>query len=266
MAEPTPEPVCRPVEFRADPQWRTIDLVSDLHLTPAMPRTFARWREYLLGTAADAVLMLGDLFEVWVGDDARLNGFEARCLQVLREAAATRSLAFMPGNRDFLVGDALLRDAGVARLADPTLLVAVGQRLLLTHGDALCLDDHDYQRMREEVRSPRWQQRFLALPLAERQRQARLMRDASTMHQAGRAPHQIAEVDADAASRWLVAAATDVMVHGHTHRPGRHVLAGGGTRHVLGDWDLDGPVPRARALRLTRAGLAGLDLAAGGWS
>jgi UDP-2,3-diacylglucosamine hydrolase len=266
MAEAPAVPECRPVEYRADPQWRTIDLVSDLHLTPTMPRTFERWREYLMGTAGDAVLMLGDLFEVWVGDDARLAGFEARCLQVLQEAAAIRSLAFMPGNRDFLVGDALLHDAGVARLTDPTLLVALGQRLLLTHGDALCLDDHDYQRVREEVRSASWQQRFLALPLAERQRQARLMRDASTMHQAGLAPQQIAEVDAKAARLWLAAAAADIMVHGHTHRPGRHRLAGGGTRHVLGDWDLDGPVPRARALRLTRAGLTELDLAAGGWS
>lgn len=247
--------------LRADPAWAAIDLLSDVHLHAAMPRTFEVWRRHLLTTPADAVLMLGDLFEVWVGDDARFGGFERACTQVLREASARRALAFLPGNRDFLVGDEMLADCGLLRLQDPTLLEAFGQRLLLTHGDALCLADTDYQQFRRLVRSDAWQQRFLGLPLAERQAQARAMRDASAAHQAGLASEQWSDVDDAAAAAWLVDAGTDVMVHGHTHRPAVHQLDGGRRRHVLGDWDFDGPRPRARMLRLTRAGLAELDLA-----
>jgi len=247
-------------EFPADAAWRAIDLLSDVHLSEDRPRTFAAWRDHLLHTDADAVLILGDLFEAWVGDDARAGGFDAECVAVLRQAARRRRLAFMPGNRDFLVGDAMLGDAGVARLADPTLLSAWGQRWLLSHGDALCLADTDYQRFRAEVRSPAWQQALLARPLAERRALARTMRDASSAHQAAATAY--ADVDPDAAAAWLAAAGAAVLIHGHTHRPGLHDLPGGGTRHVLGDWEFDAMPRRARALRLTPAGLAPLDLAA----
>jgi UDP-2,3-diacylglucosamine hydrolase len=203
---PTPQP------WPADPAWQAIDLLSDVHLRADMPRTFEAWRQHLLHTPADAVLMLGDLFEVWVGDDARHAGFEADCLAVLREASARRRLGFLPGNRDFLVGDALLAEAGVARLADPTLLLAFGQRWLLSHGDALCVADADYQRFSAEVRSPAWQRAFLALPLDERQRRARAMRDASTAHQAAQSPEQYGEVDADTAAAWLDAAQAPLLV------------------------------------------------------
>lgn len=248
--------------FLAEPGWRAIDLLSDVHLQPEQPRTFEAWRDHLLGTPADAVLMLGDLFEVWVGDDARDGAFEAQCLSVLQAASRARTLAFMPGNRDFLVGDELLSLAGVGRLHDPTVLQAYGARWLLTHGDALCLADADYQRFRAQVQDPAFQARFLAQPLAERQRQARAMRAASTMHQAGRPPESLSDVDDDAASAWLAQADAPVMVHGHTHRPARHALPGGRVRHVLGDWDFDTAPPRARALRLSADGLAVLDLAA----
>ncbi|HSW04541.1 UDP-2,3-diacylglucosamine diphosphatase [Aquabacterium sp.] len=249
-------------EWRADPRWSAIDLLSDVHLHADMPRTFDVWRQHLLDTPADAVLMLGDVFEVWVGDDARLDAFEQQCCEVLRQATARRSVAFLPGNRDFLVGDVMLQACGVQRLADPTLLRAWQHRLLLTHGDALCLADVDYQRFRQEVRGADWQQRFLAQPLAERQRQARAMRDASAAHQAAMVPGQWFDVDGAAADAWLAAADADMMVHGHTHRPAVHTLPSGKPRHVLGDWDLDAAAPRARALRLTAQGLAVLDLAA----
>lgn len=248
-------------EWRADPRWSAIDLMSDLHLQVDMPRTFEAWRQHLLNTPADAVLMLGDLFEVWVGDDARLSGFEQQCCEVLRQASRQRVLAFMPGNRDFLVGDVMLADCGVQRLNDPTLLLAWQQRLLLTHGDALCLADTDYQRFRLEVRSSAWQQRFLAQPLPERQRQARALREASAAHQAQLPPEQYFDVDDAEAEAWLRAAGADALVHGHTHRPAQHRLPGGQPRHVLGDWDLDGATRRARALRLNRQSLQTLDLA-----
>lgn len=247
--------------FQADPAWQCIDLLSDVHLHVEQPRTFAAWRDHLLGTPADAVLMLGDLFEVWVGDDARHGAFEAQCLAVLQAASRQRRLAFLPGNRDFLVGDMLLAEAGVQRLADPTVLSAFGQRILLTHGDALCLSDTDYQRFRAQVRSAAWQAAFLALPLDERQRQARTMREASAMHQAAMPAEQWSDVDDDAAAGWLAQAGASVMVHGHTHRPALHALPGGGCRQVLGDWDFEATPPRASALRLSASGLAVLDLA-----
>lgn len=248
--------------WRADPAWRCVDLLSDVHLHADMPRTFAAWRDHLLGTPADAVLILGDLFEVWVGDDAADSGFAADCVAVLRAASRQRVIAFLPGNRDFLVGDGLLATTGMQLLADPTVLQAFGQRWLLTHGDALCLADTAYQQFRQQVRGVAWQQAFLAQPLAERERQARAMRDASAAHQAGMAADQWSDVDGTAAAQWLAVAGCPAMVHGHTHRPGTHALPGGGTRHVLGDWDFDHGTPRARALRLTAAGLQALDLAA----
>jgi UDP-2,3-diacylglucosamine hydrolase len=248
-------------QLAADPRWRTIDLLSDVHLHQDMPRTFDAWSRHLLQTAADAVLMLGDLFEVWVGDDARHQGFEHQCAQVLRAASARRVLAFMPGNRDFLVGQQLLAECGVLPLADPTVLLAFGQRWLLTHGDALCLADRPYQRFRAQVRDPEWQRRFLEQPLPQRQAQARAMREASETHQAGMAGLDPADVDDDAAADWLRAADAAVMVHGHTHRPATHALADGRVRHVMGDWDFDGPSPRARMLRLTADGLQAMDLA-----
>lgn len=242
--------------------WRCIDLLSDVHLHADMPRTFDAWRAHLLATPADAVLILGDLFEVWVGDDSAGAGFAAGCVAVLRAASARRALYFLPGNRDFLVGDALLSATGMQRLADPTVLQAFGQRWLLTHGDALCLADTAYQQFRQQVRGPAWQQTFLAQPLAVRDQQARAMRDASAAHQADLGADRWSDVDDAAAAQWLAAAGCGAMVHGHTHRPGAHALPGGGIRHVLGDWDFDHGAPRAKTLRLTAAGLQVLDLAA----
>jgi UDP-2,3-diacylglucosamine hydrolase len=237
--------------------WRAIDIISDLHLDERHPRTFDAWRQFLLHTQADAVFLLGDIFEAWVGDDARHEGFERECAAVLREAAEQRWLGFMPGNRDFLVGDALLVDCGMHRLADPTLLVAFDRRVLLTHGDALCLADTDYQRFRAMVRNPAWQQTVLARPLAERRALARQMRHASeTAMSEGGAAASLVDVDPAAASAWLHETAAAEMVHGHTHRPDTSGALGAGLqRHVLSDWDLDDAAhPRAEVLRLSADG------------
>ena len=238
--------------------WHAIDVISDLHLDTAHPKTFAAWRSALLDTPADAVFLLGDVFEAWVGDDARFEGFERECADVLKAATARRTVAFMVGNRDFLVGDALLADCGVQALADPSLLSAWGQTVLLTHGDALCLDDTDYQRFRAMVRNPAWQQAFLARPLVERRAIARQLRDASEANKATQSSVDWADVDRDTAVAWLRAAGAKHMLHGHTHRPGSETLAAGFTRDVLSDWDLDIPAARAEVLRLTRDGFARL--------
>jgi UDP-2,3-diacylglucosamine hydrolase len=247
-------------EYEADPGWRSIEFISDLHLSQATPLTFALWARYLRTTQADAVFILGDLFEAWIGDDARTPGsFAQRAADVLQEAASLRPISFMVGNRDFLVGGAMLRDCGVVALPDPTLLDAWSHRVLLTHGDELCLSDTAYQRFRSQVRSDAWRQAFLALPLAEREQMARGMRDAS---QAAQLAKPIADVDAAAAVSWMHAAGSRTLIHGHTHRPGSDALAPGHTRYVLSDWDCDAEPHRAQALRLTRDGITRIDLPA----
>jgi UDP-2,3-diacylglucosamine hydrolase len=250
-----------PPELHADAAWHRIDFISDLHLSADTPRTFDAWATYLRETPAEAVFILGDLFEVWVGDDSRFEGFEAACAAVLREAAQKRCVAFMAGNRDFLVGDALLQACGVRRLADPTLLTAFGQRVLLSHGDALCLDDVDYQRFRAMVRSPAWQQQFLAQPLEARRDYAQQVRQQSEARKRTHAsPEEWADVDVPEALRWLQSAASTTLVHGHTHRPATQPLGDSALRHVLSDWELDHPPHRAEVLRLSASGFQRLPV------
>lgn len=257
-------------ELRAPARWQAVDFISDLHLQAAEPATAQAFFDWLAQPAAgraDALFILGDLFEVWIGDDV-LDAppetcpeapFLRRCAAALARLAESIPVYFMAGNRDFLLGREAARRCGMTLLDDPTVLAWDGGRWLLSHGDALCLADTDYQRFRAEVRSDAWRRSFLARPLAQRREIARAMRDASITHQAGAAA--FADVDAGAALSWLAAAGANVLVHGHTHRPGVHALAGGRERRVLGDWEFDAAPPRAQALRLTPAGFEPLDLA-----
>ena len=238
-----------PREIVAPPAWRRIDFISDLHLAEDTPRAFAAWRDYLLHTNADSVFILGDLFEAWIGDDSRHEGFEARGAAVLTAAAARRKLFFMVGNRDFLVGDAMLAACGVEGLADPTLVNAFGERVLLTHGDAWCIGDVEYQQFRRQVRNPGWQTQVLARPLAERRLMARGLRSESE-RRTSEHPDECFDVDTPTALCALAAASAPTLVHGHTHRPATESIAPGFVRHVLSDWDLDhGGAPRAEVLR-----------------
>lgn len=248
----------------ARPHWRTVDFISDLHLQAEQPATFAAWSRYLRDTPADAVFILGDLFEAWVGDDSALPGsFEADCGRELQAAAGSRELFFMRGNRDFLVGRDFLDRHGVHDLADPTVLNFGGQRWLLTHGDLLCTADVAYQQYRRQVRTDDWQYDFLARPLAERQALARQMRAQSQRHHATQGVY--AEIDAELARRWLRDAGATTLIHGHTHRPGDHALgsdaAGRPLTHVvLSDWHVDAVEQRAQVLRLGPNGLARLPV------
>ena len=241
--------------LQAPARWRTVEILSDLHLQVEAPRTFEAWRRQLLESDADAILLLGDVFEVWVGDDARHDAFEAGCVDVMREASGRRTLGFMAGNRDFLLGESMCGDCGLLALPDATVLQAFGRRVVLTHGDALCLEDRAYQQFRAQVRSPEWQSAFLDKPLAERRRIARAMRDASTAHQAARPAALWADVDPAAALQLLDAAGSDVLIHGHTHRPGQVRLSPTAVRHVLSDWDFDRASARGGVLRLSAAGI-----------
>lgn len=232
--------------------WQTVDLISDLHLQASEAATFEAWRDYMTRTPADAVLILGDLFEVWVGDDAAaLDPFLQACAEVLCKTAQRTHVAFMAGNRDFLVGPDYLGRCGVQPMTDPTLLALGTQRILLTHGDALCLDDKPYQAFRLQARSPEWQQAFLAKPLAERQAFARSLRALSESQK-----HEgmtFADADPEMSLFWLAEAQADGLVHGHTHRPADHTL-GTAQRHVLSDWSLDHAPVRAQVFRLQRVG------------
>lgn len=242
-------------ELTAEPAWRSVDLISDLHLQDSEPATFEAWRRFVTAPGADALFILGDLFEAWPGDDVlEAGGFEAECAEVLREAAARRPVFFMHGNRDFLVGEAFALATGVRLLPDPTVLAWGAHRWLLSHGDPLCLGDTDYLAFRARVRDPQWQRELLRRPLAERQALARSMRAQSEDRKRSGATY--ADADTAEARAWLAAGRATTLVHGHTHRPADHDLGAGLRRLVLSDWDLRAHPPRAEALRLAADGSA----------
>jgi UDP-2,3-diacylglucosamine hydrolase len=248
--------------LQAPHPWRQIDFISDLHLQASEAVTFDAWQSYLQTTPADAVFILGDLFEVWVGDDSveglsaeskPMADFEARCAHVLKSASQRLSIFFMHGNRDFLLGPVFAQSCGMTLLNDPTPLDFGGQRWLLSHGDALCLDDTDYMRFRAQVRSAEWQQKFLAKSLMERQGIARSLRAQS--EQRKRSGVIYADVDSAAAVDWLHTAQATTLIHGHTHQPADHDLDKESStplrRLVLSDWDATARPPRLEVLRLT---------------
>ena len=240
--------------WHAPEHWRAIDFVSDLHLSPALPRTLDAFVHWLGHTRADAVCLLGDVFELWVGDDSCTLPFEGRVTARLAAAAQRLPIHFMPGNRDFLIGDAMRAAAGLQPLGDPCCLHAWGRRWVLAHGDAQCLDDAEYQAFRRQVRDPDWQRSFLAQPLQSRLDTAQRMRAASRARRAG-AVESVGDLDADACRMLLDGAGCTTLIHGHTHRPARHDLGQGCQRWVLSDWDLDDTqAPRAELLRLRHDG------------
>lgn len=235
--------------------WHAVDFISDLHLSPALPKTLSAWAGHMASTDADAVFLLGDVFEVWIGDDALDRSFEAQCADVLAHAARDHCIFLLHGNRDFLLGDRFFDATGVQPLEDPVCLEFNGHRLLASHGDELCLDDVPYQQFRKMVRSLAWQAQFLSQPMEARLQMAGQARAASQSSQAARDPVTFADADPELARQWLEVAGADVLVHGHTHRPATERREGGWQRWVLSDWDLDDPLhPRAEVLRWTSAG------------
>ncbi|HEX5310926.1 UDP-2,3-diacylglucosamine diphosphatase [Aquabacterium sp.] len=245
----------------APPSWRCIDFISDIHLDPDLPKTTACLAQYLRTTPADAVLILGDLFEAWIGDDVRFESYESQCVDMLANAGRRLYLGIMVGNRDFLVGSELVTACHAHALQDPTVLRAWNQTCLLMHGDELCLADTSYLQFRSQVRQTAWQERFLAQPLPQRQAAANQMRQASQMHQKSMAQTDWADVDEATAGNWMTDSGAQCLVHGHTHRP-RTESFGPGVRHVLSDWDLDHTSqPRAQVLRWTEVGFNRIDLA-----
>lgn len=235
--------------------WQSIDFLADVHLQASEAQTFDVWARYMRHTPADAVFILGDLFEAWVGDDMEAAGeFETACGQVLDDCPA--DLAFMRGNRDFLIGAKFLNRHDILDLPDdPCILVFQHQRYLLSHGDLLCIDDVPYQAFRKQVRQPEWQHDFLQRPLSERMQLARLMREQSQAYQQAQNVETWADADNGLARQWLLHADATTLIHGHTHRPAEHAL--GDNEHeqkllrmVLSDWHFDARQRRADILRL----------------
>lgn len=210
--------------------------VSDLHLTgerPAITRAFARFLAD--HRHAEALYILGDLFESWIGDDDP-DPLAREVRDLLADFAGTGPrLCVMPGNRDFLLGESFATHSGATLLADPTLIDLYGRPTVLTHGDALCTADAAYQAFRREVRSEPWRAEFLRRPLGERRRIAAAARNMSRSALAGKT-EDIVDVAPDAVTGLLREHDATQLIHGHTHRPAHHVEAAG-ERWVLGEWD-----------------------------
>lgn len=257
MTASTRTPADAPIAVPS-PAW----FISDLHLTPGMPRTLAAFQRVLdlARVQARALFILGDFFEFWVGDEETDTAFAAGVAAALRALSASGVAVYlMHGNRDFLIGQRFAATAGATLLPDPTVIVCAGQRIVLSHGDMLCTDDARYMRFRRWTRK-RWVQRlFLLLPLAARQAIARRLRADS---EAGRArqdkdaaPPTYGDAAPGEVDALLAAHRAPILIHGHTHRPARHEHPGG-VRWVLTDWDLDGHHPRAAVLVLDADGFS----------
>lgn len=215
--------------------------ISDLHLTPDEPAVVAVFRGFMRGPAraAEALYILGDFFEYWAGDDDLAEPFNADiCAEIAAVAEAGVPVFFMRGNRDFLVGEGFARAARLSLLDEPTLVDLYGTPSLLMHGDTLCVDDAAYQAYRAQVRAPEFIAQFLARPLAERKEFIRGLRAQSEAAKQYKAV-DIMDVSEAAVATALREAGVTRLIHGHTHRPARHVFALDGVdceRWVLPDW------------------------------
>ncbi|MBI4756121.1 MAG: UDP-2,3-diacylglucosamine diphosphatase [Betaproteobacteria bacterium] len=219
--------------------------ISDLHLCPSRPDLLRIFRDFLAGPArrAEALYILGDLFDYWIGDDdtddpaANPQATEvATGLRSLREAGVPVYL--MHGNRDFLIGERYCARAGVTLLPDPSVIDLCGRTTVLSHGDALCTEDTDYQEFRAKVRDPAWQRAFLARPLAQRRAEVEELRRASEAAKREKAS-EIMDASTTAIDDLLRSLGYPCLIHGHTHRPAHHEHKVDGhrcERWVLADW------------------------------
>lgn len=232
--------------------------VSDVHLQERMPRTTEAFLRFLSSHATQTwrLYILGDLFEYWAGDDDIETKYHRRVIEAIRAVSdAGVEVFWIGGNRDFLVGAAFAAAARLKLLSDPTTLELGEQRIVLAHGDAQCIDDVDYMAFRAQVRQPEWQRQFLNMPLAQRKAIIEGLRSGSKEAQRGKS-YGIMDVNAIAIADLFARTSANVMIHGHTHRPGRHQYGGTESRkrYVLPDWDCDAEPPRGGWLALDEHG------------
>ena len=234
--------------------------VSDLHLSPDRPQIVDALFGFLADAAvrADALYVLGDLFEYWVGDDNGEDAFNSSIADAFAQLAARRVAVYlMHGNRDLLVGERYARNCGASLVDDPALLDLHGTKTLIMHGDSLCTDDVEYQKFRRYARDPANQRSFLQLPLATRQRQLLEWRAESEASKRQKAV-EIMDVAPTAVESTLRQFGYPRLIHGHTHRPARHVHVVDRQqceRWVLADW-----YQRGSYLRCDRSGCAAITL------
>ncbi len=227
--------------------------ISDLHLSAERPHLIEQFVALMQGEArkAEALYILGDLFEAWLGDDAVLPDMAVaiEALKALTESGVP--VYVMAGNRDFLMGEGFEAMTGAQLIDDPTVINLYGTPTLLMHGDTLCTDDVIYQQVRAQVRDPAWIATALAMSIEERIKTAQKMRAQSQAHTQNTA-EEIMDVNADAVTEALCKYGVTRLIHGHTHRPAVHSLQVDGqaaTRIVLGDW-----YQQASLLRCNKAG------------
>ncbi|MDE1886725.1 MAG: UDP-2,3-diacylglucosamine diphosphatase [Gammaproteobacteria bacterium] len=223
--------------------------ISDLHLDAARPRITQLFLQFLQTEArrAQALYILGDFFEAWIGDDDP-DPHHAEVIAAVAALTATDvPVYFIHGNRDFLIGPGFIAKTGCTLLADPTRVELYGTPTLIMHGDILCTDDLQYQTFRRQVRDPTWQKEFLAKPLTERRAIAKQARAHSQIQTASK-PDYLMDVNQREVERVMLEHQVTRLIHGHTHRPAVHRFSTRGrdlTRIVLGDWYTQSSVLRA---------------------
>jgi UDP-2,3-diacylglucosamine hydrolase len=235
--------------------------IADLHLDLSRPQITALFENYLASDEvrhSDALYILGDLVEAWIGDDddAELPQRIAKAIGGVHVAGVP--VYFMAGNRDFLLGEAFAERAGLTLLDDGTVHEIHGRPTLLMHGDVLCTDDVAYQTVRQQVRTPQWKAQILSMPLEARRAFAAKAREDSRAH-TGATQESIMDVNADAVRQALRDAGVTRLIHGHTHRPAIHALQleeQPAERIVLGDWYEHGSVLKVSAEGVELHGLA----------
>ncbi len=219
----------------------TVAFISDLHLTPERPASTRLFEEFLRGAAQrlERLYILGDLFEYWVGDDGgELLGHDGVQAAIRKTADNGTEIFFMHGNRDFLAGEDFARRSGCTLLPDPVMVSLSGRDFLLTHGDALCTDDHEHQASRREMLSSKWKMAFLKKPLEQRMETAAAMRSQSETAKQTKSM-AIMDVNQKAVEALMRRYGADTLIHGHTHRPAVHHFQldqKPAWRYVLGDW------------------------------
>jgi len=228
--------------------------ISDLHLCAKQPRCAQLFLHFMRHTAphAEALYILGDLFEYWAGDDDLNDPFHQQIIHAMHTLAAGGTRVFlMHGNRDLLMGKALEQASAATLLVDPTLIDLYGTPTLLSHGDTLCTDDVAYQTWRKQVHAAGWQQLFLAQPLTQRKTQIEQLRAHSESEKQTKSS-EIMDVNAEAVAELLREHGYPRLIHGHTHRPMHvlhHVDGHSCERWVLGEW-----AGKGNALRCDNSG------------